>query len=143
MKKIASSLLALSFLGITSSAHAFEINGESFSVEGTVTGVEITENGGTINATGQAGRYGTVFLTWNRTLNPNSDSQGAFTGRGLGINDDDSRNTASRYGVWRRSGTTITTFSLDDVSDGNQNLRRRTIDLKNDTFSMTFYPVPQ
>lgn len=143
MKKIFVGLLVVLFLGITSSLHAFEITGDSFSVEGTVTGVEISENGGTISATGKAGRYGKVFLTWNMTLNPNSDSQGAFTGRGMAIDDDGNRNAATRYGVWRRSGTTITTFSLDDVTDGNQNLCRGTIDLDDNTFSMTFYPLPK
>lgn len=143
MANLYRSVLALALLTGSSSLLAFEITGETFSVEGTVTGVELTADGGTINAVGNAGRYGKVFLTWNMTLNPNSDSQGAFTGRGMGIDDDGNREAGSRYGVWRRSGTTVTTFSLDDVTDGNQNLCRSTIDLHNNTFTMTFYPLPK
>ena len=62
------SVLALALLTGSSSLLAFEITGETFSVEGTVTGVELTANGGTINAVGNAGRYGKVFLTWNCLL---------------------------------------------------------------------------
>ena len=75
MANFCRSVLALALLIGSSSLLAFEITGESFSVEGTVTGVELTADGGTINAVGNAGRYGKVFLTWNMTLNPNSDSK--------------------------------------------------------------------
>ncbi|SVE40801.1 uncharacterized protein METZ01_LOCUS493655, partial [marine metagenome] len=49
------SVLALALLIGNSSLLAFEITGESFSVEGTVTSVELTADGGTINAVGNAG----------------------------------------------------------------------------------------
>ena len=50
------------------------------------------------------------------------------------------RNTGSRHGCWRREGTIMKFYSLDDVSDANMNYCESVIDLRAETIKMTFYP---
>lgn len=49
---------------------AHDPKGESFTLSGKITSVELTNGGGTITVSSEAGRYGKVFLTYNVTLNP-------------------------------------------------------------------------
>ena len=42
---------------------------------------------------------------------------------------------------WKREGTPVTCLSLDDVSDGNQNLCKSVLDLSTGEFEMTFYAM--
>ena len=107
---------SISMFGLTVSAD------EKFTLSGKVTSISLTDQGGVINVSSKAGRYGKVFLTYNlRRDNPNFGSQGSFIGRGVGIADDGTRNSAPRHGVWKREGNIITFHSLDDVTDGNRN----------------------
>ena len=109
-------LCSLSIFGLTITAD------EEFTLSGKVTSISLTDQGGVINVSSKAGRYGKVFLTYNlRRDNPNFGSQGSFTGRGVGIADDGTRNSAPRHGVWKREGNIIPFHSLDDVTDGNRN----------------------
>jgi hypothetical protein len=73
-----------------------------------MTNLELTDDGGVITASGIAGKYGKVFVTYNMRTNPNSKTQGSFTGRGMGIDDAGNREFATRAGVWSREGTTFT-----------------------------------
>ena len=60
---------------------------EKFTLSGKVTSISLTDQGGVINVSSKAGRYGKVFLTYNLKIdNPNYTSQGSFIGRGVGIN---------------------------------------------------------
>ena len=99
-------LCSLSIFGLTITAD------EKFTLSGNVTSISLTDQGGVINVSSKAGRYGKVFLTYNlRRDNPNFGSQGSFTGRGVGIADDGTRNSAPRHGVWKREGNIITFHS--------------------------------
>lgn len=142
MKKLMTTLLlALAPMTAALASPSITVPEESFSLKGKMLNVELTETAGVVTVQGIAGRYGRVFLTYNMTMNPNSDSQGAFTGRGMGINDEGVRQAGSRQGVWKREGTVITYYSLDDVSDGNQNLCKSVLDISTGDFEMTFYPL--
>ena len=142
MKKLMTTLLlALAPMTAALASPSITVPEESFSLKGKMLNVELTETAGVVTVQGIAGRYGRVFLTYNMTMNPNSDSQGAFTGRGMGINDEGVRQAGSRQGVWKREGTVITYYSLDDVSDGNQNLCKSVLDISSGEFEMTFYPL--
>jgi len=55
------------------------------------------------------------------------------------INNDGSRASATRQGVWRRDGNIYSFLSLDDVSDGNQYLCITEIDVNTDKVEMKFY----
>lgn len=128
-------LCSLSIFGLTITAD------EKFTLSGNVTSISLTDQGGVINVSSKAGRYGKVFLTYNlRRDNPNFGSQGSFTGRGVGIADDGTRNSAPRHGVWEREGNIITFHSLDDVTDGNRNFCISKLNLTEETLEMTFYP---
>jgi len=143
MKKLVISLVLMALAPITAAlaGPSITVPDESFSLKGELLNVELTESSGVVTVAGIAGRYGRVFLTYNMTMNPNSDSQGAFTGRGMGINDEGVRQAGSRQGVWKREGTVITYYSLDDVSDGNQNLCKSVLNISTGEFEMTFYPL--
>ena len=69
------------------SVFAHDPKGESFTLTGKITSVELTDGGGTITVSSEAGRYGKVFLTYNVKLNPALPDQGYFSGRGVGFND--------------------------------------------------------
>ena len=143
MKKLLTGLLALTLsqFALAISHPDTTIPDESFSLKGKMLNIELTHAGDLVTVEGIAGRYGRVYLTYNMTLNPNADSQGPFTGRGMGISEDGARQAGSRNGVWKREGTVITFHSLDDVTDGNQNLCKSVLDLSTGEFEMTFYPM--
>ena len=48
---------------ISLSAMAHDPKGESFSLSGKISSVELTDEGGVITVSAEAGRYGKVFLT--------------------------------------------------------------------------------
>ena len=136
------SLILFSAFALADGRTAIELPSESFTVKGKMLNVELTDQGGVVTVSGIAGKYGRVFITYNMQLNPNSSSQGSFTGRGIGIDDDGNREAASRQGVWKREGTKFTMLSLDDLTDGTQNLCKSILDLASEEFEMTFYPMP-
>ena len=120
-------------------ASAHDSKGESFSLSGKITSVELTDSGGTITVSSEAGRYGKVFLTYNVTLNSALPDQGYFSGRGVGFNDG-VRQAGSRQGVFRREGAIMKFWSLDDVTDGNMNYCETVMNVETETVEMTFYP---
>ena len=132
--------IAIMLSGVFSlSAMAHDPKGESFSLSGKITSVELTDSGGTITVSSEAGRYGKVFLTYNVTLNSALPDQGYFSGRGVGFNDG-VRQAGSRQGVFRREGAIMKFWSLDDVTDGNMNYCETVMDLETEKVEMTFYP---
>ena len=114
---------------------------QSYSVEGKLMNLELSENGGVITVKGLAGKYGRVFLTYNMKTNPNFKMQGSFTGRGMGIDDTGNREFAVRAGIWSREGTTLTLHSFDDLTDGVQNMCKSVLNLSSGDFKMTFYSI--
>ena len=46
-------------------AIAHDEKGESFKLSGTISSIELSETGGVINVSANAGRYGKVYLTYN------------------------------------------------------------------------------
>ena len=146
MFKVQKIWLAAALLVVAAGANAdghptITIPEETFSVQGELMNLELSDGGGVITVAAIAGKYGRVFLTYNMSTNPNSKTQGSFTGRGMGIDDTGNREFAVRAGVWTRSGTTLTLHSLDDLTDGTQNLCKSELDLTTGAFQMTFYPM--
>lgn len=146
MFKVQKIWLAAALLVVAAGANAdghptITIPEETFSVKGELMNLELSDGGGVITVAAIAGKYGRVFLTYNMSTNPNSKTQGSFTGRGMGIDDTGNREFAVRAGVWTRSGTTLTLYSLDDLTDGTQNLCKSELNLTTGDFQMTFYPM--
>ena len=146
MFKVQKIWLAAALLVVAAGANAdghptITIPEETFSVQGELMNLELSDGGGVITVAAIAGKYGRVFLTYNMSTNPNSKTQGSFTGRGMGIDDTGNREFAVGAGVWTRSGTTLTLYSLDDLADGTQNLCKSELNLTTGGFQMTFYPM--
>ncbi|MAA48913.1 MAG: hypothetical protein CMP83_01990 [Gammaproteobacteria bacterium] len=146
MFKVQKIWLAAALLVVAAGANAdghptITIPEETFSVQGELMNLELSDGGGVITVAAIAGKYGRVFLTYNMSTNPNSKTQGSFMGRGMGIDDTGNREFAVRAGVWTRSGTTLTLHSLDDLTDGTQNLCKSELNLTTGDFQMTFYPM--
>ena len=122
-------------------SHGFDLASDGIGLSGKISSISLTATGGTIDVVSDNEKYGKTWLTYNIKLsNPNSPDQGSFQGRAIAINNDGSRQSATRQGVWSRKGHLYSFYSLDDVSDGNQFLCVTTMDMKNDTVEMRFYP---
>ena len=134
-------VLSLSQSAFADGHPTITVPSDSFSVKGEMMNLELSDSGGVITVKAIAGKYGRVFLTYNMSSNPNSKTQGSFTGRAMGIDDNGNREFATRNGVWTREGTTLTMHSLDDLTDGAQNLCKSILDLSTGEFEMTFYPM--
>ena len=136
-KKLVTLFLILSSLSI----QGFDLTGEGINLSGKINSTSLTESGGVIDVVSDNEKYGKTWLTYNvKVNNPNSPDQGSFQGRAIAINNDGVRVSASRQGVWSREGYIYSFYSLDDVSDGNQFLCFTTMNLKDDTVEMRFYP---
>lgn len=128
----------ITFLSVNT--YSIDINGEAYAFTGNVSSITLNESGGVINAVGQTGQYGKVWLTYNlKADNPGNPNQGSFAGRATAIDENGNRNGASRQGVWERKGTVMHFRSLDDVSDGNQYLCITEINLIDDSLKMSFF----
>ena len=136
-KKLVTLLLVISSLSI----YGFDLTGEGINLSGKINSTSLTDAGGVIDVVSDNEKYGKTWLTYNvKVNNPNSPDQGSFQGRAIAINNDGVRVSASRQGVWSREGYIYSFYSLDDVSDGNQFLCITTMNLKDDTVEMRFYP---
>tara|TARA_B100000809_G_C14770188_1_gene399110 strand:+ start:121 stop:552 length:432 start_codon:yes stop_codon:yes gene_type:complete len=119
----------------------FDVTGDEVNLSGTITSVVLTDEGGLLSVVSDNEIYGKTWLTYNINLdNPNSLDQGSFQGRATAINNDGSRVSSSRQGVWSRDGYIYSFYSLDDVSDGNQYICITTMNLQDDSVEMKFYP---
>mgnify|MGYP001421302354 FL=1 len=121
--------------------YGFDVTGDEVSLSGTISSIVLTDEGGVLNVVSDNEIYGKTWLTYNINLdNPNSVDQGSFQGRATAINNDGSRVSSSRQGVWSRNGFIYSFYSLDDVSDGNQYICITTMNLQDDSVEMKFYP---
>ena len=141
-KKMKNIFLTLVLGMFSLNSFALDINGEPYEFTGSISTITLTDEGGVINAVGETGQYGKVWLTYNLNLdNPATPNQGSFTGRAVAIDGDGNRNSATRQGVWERKGKMMHFKSLDDVSDGNQYLCITSVNLIDDSLEMKFYSV--
>ena len=142
MFKVLSLIIVFSFTAATPLfTFAFDVTGKEVSLSGTISSIVLTDEGGVLNVVSDNEIYGKTWLTYNINLdNPNSVDQGSFQGRATAINNDGSRVSSSRQGVWSRNGFIYSFYSLDDVSDGNQYICITTMNLQDDSVDMKFYP---
>ena len=142
MYKLLSKIVIFCFSVIVSPiTFGFNVTGDEVNLSGNITSVVLTDEGGVLNVVSDNEIYGKTWLTYNINLdNPDSADQGSFQGRATAINNDGSRVTSSRQGVWSRDGYIYSFYSLDDVSDGNQYVCVTTMNLQDDSVEMKFYP---
>jgi len=140
MKLIFKHVLFMTFLCLSTTAISFEVDGEKISLTGKITDITLSDAGGIINVEADNEKYGKTWLTYNIKLsNPGSSDQGSFHGRAVAINNEGSRNSATRQGLWSRNDYIYSFLSLDDVSDGNQYLCITEMNVKTNTVEMQFY----
>ena len=94
MKFIKYGIAIIMMIFFSLSALAHDPKGESFTLSGTITSVELTDGGGTITVSSEAGRYGKVFINLQCKFKFTSTY---FSGRGVGFNDG-VRQAGSRQG---------------------------------------------
>ena len=73
---------------LMSLAEQLKLEGESFSFESEITSITQNPEGTQVNATGNVGRYGKVWLTYNFTPNPIQKNMGSFVGTGRAITEE-------------------------------------------------------
>ena len=112
------------------------LKSEKLSFEGKLTSVILSDTGGTITGKGDASKYGTAFLTYDLTVNPNVAGQGVMTGTASAIDDDGNLVTAALNGVFDRNGHEIKIYCVDDLADGAINLAVVSMNLKTDDFQV-------
>ena len=133
--KIAAALL---ILVTTTAGFAFEIVGDSASIDMRVTSIISHETGSTITASGPVEGYGKVWVTLELTSSDSNRNQG---GQGRALLDDGSIVGSPFMGNWSRNGHLITVHFLDNVSNGAQNFVKWTLDLREETIKGLYYAI--
>ena len=137
-KKFAAALL---ILVTTTAGFAFEIVGDSASIDMRVTSIISHETGSTITASGPVEGYGKVWATLELTSSDSNRSQGVLGGQGRALLDDGSMVGSPFMGNWSRAGHLVTIHFLDNVSNGAQNFVKWTLDLREETVTGVYYPI--
>ena len=109
-------------------------------VVATVTSTEVRDDGSTISAKAEMGRYGMVRFTIN--LESSGDRLGgkAFGG-GSGALEDGSFVSGTFNGRWRREGTQVIVHGIDEVSNGDMSLIIFDLDARGDEVTVTHYSL--
>ena len=140
MKKFAATLLLLIW---TPFAFAQDLN---YGEDGFVAEFEIdaahTTDGVNyqISASGEAGPYGRVWLSYEFTDKQNNGESGEFTGFACTQNGEQFA-TATLQGVYRRKGAIFQMYSLDMVSDGLINIVSGEVDFVAKTMTFKVSPL--
>ena len=106
----------------------------------TVTSTEIREDGTTISAKAEMGRYGMVRFTINLESSGDRTGGKAFGG-GRGALEDGSYVSGSFSGRWRRKGTEVNVHGIDEVSNGDISLIHFKLDARGDDVAVTHYAI--
>ena len=93
-----------------------------------------------ISATGEAGPYGRVWLSYEFTDKQNRGDSGEFTGFAWTQNGEEFA-TATLQGVYRRKGAIFQMYSLDMVSNGVINIVSGEVDFVAKTMTFEVSPL--
>ena len=93
-----------------------------------------------ISASGEAGPYGRVWLSYEFTDKQNNGESGEFTGFAWTQNGEQFA-TATLQGVYRRKGAIFQMYSLDMVSDGVINIVSGEVDFVAKTMTFKVSPL--
>ena len=138
--------IAVSFAMLVSTLattlHAFEVSGESFPAEFTLTSWTSNVNGSSMTAEGIVGEgYGKVYLNYDFVSSSADKNQGDFSGGARTINNDGVMVAGTLQGIWKRDGKKVTMYTLDQFSNGDMIYAKGTVDLVEGTMSFTAYPI--
>ena len=109
-------------------------------VVATVTSTEVRDDGSTISAKAEMGRYGMVRFTINLESSGDRSGGKAFGG-GRGAREDGSFVSGTFSGRWRRKGTQLVVHGIDEVSNGDMSLIVFNLDARGDEVTVTHFAL--
>ena len=140
MKKFAATLLLLIWTPFVF-AHDLNYGEDGFVAEFEIDAAHITDGVNyQISASGEAGPYGRVWLSYEFTEKQSNGENGEFTGFAWTQNGEQFA-TATLQGVYRRKGAIFQIYSLDMVSDGAINIVSGEVDFVAKTMTFKVSPL--
>jgi hypothetical protein len=140
MKKFAATLLLLIWTPFTF-AQDLNYGEDGFVAEFEIDAAHTTDGVNyQISASGEAGPYGRVWLSYEFTDKQNNGESGEFTGFAWTQNGEQFA-TATLQGVYRRKGAIFQMYSLDMVSDGVINIVSGEVDFVAKTMTFKVSPL--
>ena len=118
--------------------HSITFKQRQASTKMNITAVQITPTSGTISAEGSMGEYGTTYLTYALTADPDGNG-GQVIGEGRGARKDGSFGVGKGAGSYYRDGTKFVMHILFRINDGTQNLDKVVFDAANRTLTHDIY----
>jgi hypothetical protein len=106
----------------------------------TITSINPIKGGGVISATGNMGKNGRVYTTYNQTADPDR-MQGTVLGEGRGALKDGTLASGSGAGAYYRDGTHFTMHIFFKINDGTQNLDKIVFDAASGELTLDAYIV--
>ena len=130
MKKLL--LFASILLGGFTFAQDIPLGKNMFKADFTVDSVTLGIDSNQMNASGEAGEYGRVYLSYVFTNKMDTKDAGEFTGLAwTQVEEDFAR--ASLQGIWKRKGKIFELYTFDNVTDGKKTVAKGVLDLVNKT----------
>ncbi len=142
MNIISSSILLLTTIFLTSVTLSQDLEtGSSFEGNFSIDAVHTTDGSNyQIAASGEAGEYGRVYLSYTFSDKLSLDVMGEFTGYALTQSGEDIV-TATLQGVWKKNGAVFDMYTFDAVSNGLINVATGKMDLVNRTMKFKVAPL--
>ena len=142
MKIISSSILLLTTIFLTSVTLSQDLEtGSSFEGNFSIDAVHTIDGSNyQIAASGEAGEYGRVYLSYTFSDKLSLDVMGDFTGYALTQSGEDIL-TATLQGVWKKNGAVFDMYTFDAVSNGLINVATGKMNLVNRTMKFKVAPL--
>ena len=130
MKRALTLLTVLLFVPLTAFGVELELDKKSFFDANFTVDAIHTEDGDVykVSASGDAGPYGQVYLSYTMTNKQDVPGQGEFTGWGWSQVGEETV-TATLQGVTKKEGSIYKMYTLDLVSNGKRNFAIGTLDM--------------
>ena len=142
LKKIGLSHLLVIFLTLSGSIAAFEVEGDNFEANFTISSWTAYEGKSVITSEGLVGEgYGKVYLTHTFNITASDGMSGDFVGQARTIDKGGEMRFASLQGIWKREGTIVTMYTLDSVTNGVMNYAKGSVYLYAGTLKFSVYPI--
>jgi hypothetical protein len=120
--------------------HALSMEARQPTSELEMTSITIGDDFTVINAETQMNVYGRVYITFTLAYNAEGNG-GTYTFQARAYLDEETASSATGVGVWNRDGTKISMHQLVNVSNGNMNYGKATIDPLNRTGTLDVYAL--
>ena len=142
MKIIASTILLVSTTFLSSLALSQDLEtGSSFEGNFTIDAVHTTDGSAyQVAASGEAGDYGRVYLSYTFSNKLSLNEMGEFTGYAWAQSGEDIV-TATLQGVVKKNGAVFDMYTFDAVSSGEINVATGEMDLVNRTMKFKAAPL--